>query len=72
MNPENRTTNTCRAIEYVAKQFKILETEITNVSDEWRMYLHDTDVKIPDEKTRVDNYWTDVLNLKTSTGSIHI
>lgn len=69
LNPENRMTNTMSAIEYVAKQLKIPETDITNVSDEWRMYLHDVDVKMPDEKTRVDHYWREVFKLKTSSGN---
>ena len=33
------------------------------------MYLHDVDVKKPDEKTRVDHYWRDVFKLKTSNGN---
>ena len=37
MNPENRTTDNGRAIEHVAKQLEIPETEITNMSDEWRV-----------------------------------
>ena len=72
MNPENRTTNTMSSIEYVAKQLKIPETDITNVSDEWRMYLHDVDVKMPDEKTRVDHYWREVFKLKTSSFQVMI
>ena len=69
LNPENRMTNTMSAIKYVAKELKIPETDITNVSDEWRMYLHDVDVKMPDEKTRVDHYWREVFKLKTSSGN---
>ena len=33
------------------------------------MYLHDVDVKKPDQKTRVDHYWRDVFKLKTSNGN---
>jgi len=33
------------------------------------MYLHDVDVKIPDEKTRVDHDWREVYKLKTSSGN---
>ena len=52
---ESRATNTMTAIEFVAKKLNIPVTDITNVSDEWRMYLHDVDVKKPDEKTSLQS-----------------
>ena len=65
LNPERRSNASLRAIEYVATKLRIQAADIANVSDEWRLYLHDKDITKPDKDTRVDHYWRRIFKLQT-------
>ena len=41
--------------------------DIANVSDEWRLYIHDEEIRKPEKGTRVDYYWRDIFQLQTAT-----
>ena len=67
--PERRSNASLRAIEYVATKLRIQAADIANVSDEWRLYLHDKDITKPDKDTRVDHYWRRIFKLQTTNGN---
>ena len=56
-------------MEYIATKLQIQAADIANVSDEWRLYLHDKDIKKPDKDTRVDHYWRRIFKLQTTNGN---
>ena len=58
-----------RAIEYVAGKLRLPTENIADVSDEWRLYLHDEDVKKHEKGTRVDHYWRDIFQLQTANAN---
>ena len=69
LNPEMRSNASLRATEYVATKLRIQVADITNVSDEWRLYLHDKDITKPDKDTRVDHYWRCIFKLQKTNGN---
>lgn len=38
--------------------------DIASVSDEWRLYIHDEEIRKPEKGTRVDHYWRDIFKLQ--------
>ena len=70
LNPDRRTQAPLTAIEYIAKQIHIPDDEVSYVSDEWRAYVHDDEVKTAAEESRVDHYWRRVFQLTTAVGNI--
>ena len=40
--------------------------DITNVSDEWRLYIYDEEIRKPGKGTRVDHQWRDIFELQTA------
>ena len=69
LNSERRSNASLRAIEYVATKLRIQAADVANVSDEWRLYLHDKDITKPDKDTRVDHYWHCIFKLQTTNGN---
>ena len=69
LNPERRSNAILRAIEYVATKLRIQAADTANVSDEWRLYLHDKDITKPDKDTRVDHYWRHIFKVQTTNGN---
>ena len=43
--------------------------DIANVSDEWRLYIHDEQTRKPEKGTRVDHYWREIFQLQTASGN---
>ena len=69
LNPEMRSNASLRVIEYVATKLRIQAADIADVSDEWRLYLHDKDITKPDKDTRVDHYWRRIFKLQKTNGN---
>ena len=69
LNPEMRSNASLRAIEYVATKLRIQAADIANVSDEWRLYLHDKDITKLDKDTRVGHYWRRIFKLQKTNGN---
>ena len=60
-------------IERLAKMIPhvIAETEISEVKDEWRLYMVESERKLPPPTTpltRVDYYWKAVFEIKSNSG----
>lgn len=43
-------------VEFVASKLSTPAADIANVSDEWRLYIYDEEIKKPEKGTRVDHY----------------
>ena len=52
-----------RTIKVVASKLRTPAADIANVSDEWRLYIYDEEIKKPEKGTRVDHYWRDIYLL---------
>ena len=61
-------------IEKLAKMVPhiIQETEVRQVKDEWRLYMVESEKKLPDalQCERVDHYWNQVFKIKTTSGHL--
>ena len=44
-NPDQRSDASLRAIEFVATKLRMPDADIANVSDEWRLYIHDEEIR---------------------------
>ena len=44
-NPDQRPDASLRAIEFVATKLRMPAADIANVSDEWRSYIHDEEIR---------------------------
>ena len=69
LNPDQRSDASSRAIEFVATKLRMPAADIANVSDEWRLYIHDEEIRKPEKGTRVDHYWRDIFQLQTENGN---
>ena len=69
LNPDRRPDASLRAIEFVASKLRTPAVDIANVSDEWRFYIYDEEIRKPEKGTRVDHYWRDIFQLKTASGN---
>ena len=69
LNPDQKSDASSRAIEFVATKLRMPAADIANVSDEWRLYIHDEEIRKPEKGTRVDHYWRDIFQLQTATGN---
>ena len=56
LNPDRRSDASLRAIGYVATKLRMPAANIANVSDKWRLYIHDEEIRKPEKRTRVDHY----------------
>ena len=43
-------------VEFVASKLSTPAADIANVSDEWRLYIYDEEIRKPEKGTRVDHY----------------
>ena len=43
-------------VEFVASKLRTPAADIANVSDEWRLYIYDEEIRKPEKGTRVDHY----------------
>ena len=69
LNPDQRSDASLRVIEFVATKLRMPAADIANVSDEWRLYIHDEEIRKPEKGSRVDHYWRDIFQLQTATGN---
>ena len=69
LNPDRRSDASLRAIEFVASKLRTPAADIASVSDEWRLYIHDEEIRKPEKGTRVDHYWRDIFQLQTENGN---
>jgi len=70
LNPDRRSDASLRAIEFVASKLRTPAADIASVSDEWRLYIHDEEIRKPEKGTRVDHYWRDIFQLQTANGNL--
>ncbi|PFX13024.1 hypothetical protein AWC38_SpisGene22936 [Stylophora pistillata] len=70
LNPDRRSDAILRAIEFVASKLRTPAADIASVSDEWRLYIHDEEIRKPEKGTRVDHYWRDIFKLQTANGNL--
>ena len=47
LNPDRRSDASLRPIEFVASKLRMPAADITNVSDEWRLYIYDEEIRKP-------------------------
>lgn len=70
LNPDRRSDASLRAIEFVASKLRTPAADIASVSDEWRLYIHDEEIRKPEKGIRVDHYWRDIFQLQTANGNL--
>ena len=76
LNPGSRTQkNSLVMIERLAKLLPhvVAETEVSAVKDEWRLYMVESERKLPQPTTpptRIDHYWKAVLEIKSNSGEL--
>lgn len=68
LNPD-RSDASLRAIEFVASKLRTPAADNANVSDEWRLYIYDGEIRKREKATRVDHYWRDIFQLQTANGN---
>ena len=76
LHPGARTQkNSLVMIERLAKMMPhvVAETEVSEVKDEWRLYMVESERKLPPPTTpptRVDHYWKAVFAIKSNSGEL--
>ena len=65
--------NSLKMIERLAKLVThvVSETEVSQIKDEWRLYMVESETKLPpiEMTKRVDHYWNKVFQIKTNSGT---
>ena len=70
LNPDRRSDASFRAIQFFASKLRTPAADIANVSDEWRLYICDEEIRKPEKGRRVDHYWRDIFQLQTANGKL--
>ena len=72
LHPDSRKKDyTSKHIEYLAKQFPhvVKESEISIITDEWKLYQVENEKNLTGQDGRIDHYWRNVFKLKTLSGA---